>query len=263
MNVERVGEGPPFVLLHGFTGSAEGWRAHLDVFGEHFTSYAVDLIGHGKTESPHVAERYGMERCVEDLLVLFDRLEIEQMALLGYSMGGRSALQLAVAAPERISALVLESASPGIPDAAELAARVKSDEALAQSIERDGLEAFIDYWEGLPLFASQRNLPPDVWQRHRMQRLNNDPVGLANSLRGMGAGAMQPVWERLDALTMPTLLMVGELDEKYVKQGREMAEPMPNASLTVVPKVGHAVHLEAPETFDRIISTWLTKQVGR
>ena len=139
--------------------------------------------------------------------------------------------------------------------------RVKSDEALAKSIERDGLEAFIDYWERLPLFASQRGLPPDVWQRHRAQRLSNNPVGLANSLRGMGAGAMQPVWEHLETFTMPTLLVVGELDEKYVQQGREMAELMPNASLNMVPNVGHAVHLEAPESFDRVVTHWITSQV--
>ena len=260
-NLERVGSGPPLVLLHGFTGSGASWGEHLKDFGEHFTCYAVDLIGHGKTESPMNAQRYRMERCVEDLLVLMDRLGIEQTALLSYSMGGRVALHLAAVAPERISALILESASPGIPDAAERAARVKSDEALAQSIERDGLKTFIDYWESLPLFASQRNLPPDVWQRHRAQRLSNDPVGLANSLRGVGAGAMQPVWEHLDALTMPTMLIVGELDEKYVRQGREMAELMPTARLTVVPNVGHAVHLEAPQTFDRIVTSWLSEQV--
>ena len=261
INVERTGSGAPLVLLHGFTGSASSWGAHLGILGEHFSCYAVDLIGHGQTESPDDPERYCMERCVEDLLVLFDRLEIEQTALLGYSMGGRVALQLAVAAPERINALILESASPGIPDASERTARVKADEALAESIERDGLEAFIDYWERIPLFASQRNVPSDVWQRHRAQRLSNNPLGLANSLRGMGAGAMQPVWAQLDALTMPSLLIVGELDEKYVRQGREMAELMPNTSLTVVPNIGHAVHLEAPETFDRILMNWLTEQV--
>ncbi len=186
INAERVGSGPPLVLLHGFTGSGASWGEHLAVFGQHFTCHAVDLIGHGKTESPSDAGRYRMERCVKDLLALFDRLEIEQTALLGYSMGGRAALHLAAAAPERIRALILESASPGIPQALERAARMKSDEALAQSIEQNGLEAFIDYWESLPLFASQRNLPPDAWQRHRAQRVSNDPVGLGQQPAGHG-----------------------------------------------------------------------------
>ncbi len=258
-NVEQSGSGPPLVLLHGFTGSAANWSEHAGVFAASFTTYAIDLIGHGRSESPPDPDRYRVERCVDDLTVLFDRLGIEATGLLGYSMGGRVALHLALAVPERVRALVLESASPGIDDPVERAARVRSDEALADAIERDGLEAFVDRWENLPLFASQRGLPLDVQRRHRARRLRNNPLGLANSLRGMGAGAMEPVWKRLGTLRMPALLIVGDLDEKYVRLANEMGQSMPNARVIVVPGAGHAVHLEAPELYDRTLSPWLAE----
>ena len=95
---------------------------------------------------------------VQDLTALLDRLGIARAPVVGYSMGGRVALHLALGAPERVAALVLESASPGIADAAQRAARVKSDEALADDIERLGIEAFVDRWEAQPLFASQSRL---------------------------------------------------------------------------------------------------------
>jgi 2-succinyl-6-hydroxy-2,4-cyclohexadiene-1-carboxylate synthase len=262
VNVERAGLGPPLVLLHGFTGSAESWDDHTHVFGEQFTTYAIDLIGHGRTSAPGDPHRYQMRLCVEDLLALFDRLEIERTALLGYSLGGRVALQLTVAAPDRIDALVLESASPGIADPAERAARVNADEALAQFIENQGLEAFVDRWESLPLFASQRRLPTDAQQRHRVQRLKNNPLGLANSLRGMGAGAMDPVWGHLGQLTMPAILIAGEFDAKYVDLASEMQQQMPNARTMIVPDAGHTVHLEAPELFDRTVVSWLAEAMA-
>jgi 2-succinyl-6-hydroxy-2,4-cyclohexadiene-1-carboxylate synthase len=259
LNVEQIGSGPPLVLLHGFTGNAANWAPHLDAFSEHFTVYAIDIIGHGESDAPVDLTHYRMERAVDDLSALLDRLDLTSIALLGYSMGGRVALHLALAVPERVGALALESASPGIADPDERAARVRADEALAASIERDGLAAFIDRWQRLPLFASQQRLPREVQQRQRTVRLANRPTGLANSLRGMGAGAMTPVWDRLETFAAPTLLLAGALDAKYVGQGTAMAQLMPRATRLVLPDVGHTTHLEAPELFDRTVLDWLTR----
>lgn len=261
LNVEQAGSGPPLVLLHGFTGSAVTWEPHIAAFGRRYTVYTIDVIGHGQSDAPLDLEHYRMERAVEDLRALLDRLDLASIVLLGYSMGGRVALHLALALPERIRALVLESASPGIVGPVERAARVRADEALADSIERDGLEAFIDRWQSLPLFASQQRLPSDVWQRQRTTRLANNPTGLANSLRGMGAGAMTPVWDRLETFAAPTLLLAGALDAKYVAQGEAMARLLPAATRLVLPDAGHTTHLEAPHRFDQTVLDWLTRTI--
>ena len=257
LNVEKLGSGPPLVLLHGFTGSSATWTPHLPEFSSAFTTYSVDLIGHGRSDSPSDPERYRMERCVEDLVALFDELGIASTALLGYSLGARVALHLVVAAPERIHTLVLESASPGIADPLERAARYRADVALAELIERDGLVAFVNYWQSQPLFNSEQNLPLETRRRHRAARLANDPRGLANSLRGMGAGTMEPVWDQLHQITIPVELIVGELDQKYVELSALMAQRIPWTSRCIIPDAGHAPHLESPKQFGRAVQTWL------
>jgi 2-succinyl-6-hydroxy-2,4-cyclohexadiene-1-carboxylate synthase len=240
------GAGRPLLLLHGFTGSAATWAEVVARLAPHCHTIAVDLIGHGMADAPADAARYRMERCVADLLALLDALGIAQTDVLGYSMGGRVALQLATAAPARVGALVLESSSPGLADPAERQARIAADEALADSIERDGLAAFVAGWERLPLFASQAALPSDIRARQHAQRMRNNSLGLANSLRGMGAGRQSSLWDRLSQLRTPALLIAGELDQKYCAIAEQMTQALPNARKVVVPNAGHTVHLEQP-----------------
>jgi 2-succinyl-6-hydroxy-2,4-cyclohexadiene-1-carboxylate synthase len=258
LRVEQRGDGQPLLLLHGFMGSGESWTPRSAVFAEHgIRSIAVDLIGHGTSDAPVDPSRYRMERCVEDLLELLDRLELRRVGVLGYSMGGRLALHLASAAPERVSALVLESASPGLADPSERERRIASDEALAAALERDGLATFVDRWEQQPLFASQRSLSTDERARLRAQRMRQRPVGLANSLRGYGTGRQASLWDRLPMLDIPTLVVVGALDEKFNTIGRRMADALPRARLAVVPEAGHTVHLEQPRAFDDLVLGFL------
>lgn len=257
LNVEVTGNGAPLLLLHGFTGSVDTWTPHLSAFGERHRVIAVDLVGHGESDAPHEIDRYGMERCNQDLVAVMERLGIERADVLGYSMGGRVALQLAVAHPERIRSLVLESASSGLSNAEERVQRMQSDEALADAIERDGVEAFVERWERLPLFATQAGLSRDVLEHLRMQRLRNRPIGLANSLRGMGTGAQVSLWERLSELRAPTLLIAGALDAKFSGIAQAMRDRIPVADVVIVPDAGHAVHLERPDAFRRLVLEFL------
>jgi 2-succinyl-6-hydroxy-2,4-cyclohexadiene-1-carboxylate synthase len=252
-----AGAGPAIVLLHGFSGSGASWEPHAAVLGREYRVIAVDLLGHGRTAAPHDPVRYRVEHAVADILALIDALGVDDFALLGYSMGGRLALHLALAARNRARALILESASPGVPDPDERAARVRADEELAEAIERDGIEAFVTRWEALPLFASQTSLPSAVRVRLRAQRLTNSPAGLAGSLRGMGAGVPSALHDRLGELTMPTLLIAGALDDKYRRLAATMHAGMPQAETAIVPDAGHTVHLEQPAAFDDAVHTFL------
>ncbi|HEV2641572.1 MAG TPA: alpha/beta fold hydrolase, partial [Candidatus Elarobacter sp.] len=197
LHVTRSGFGPPLVVLHGFTGSSETWMPLRTALDDRHTIIAVDMPGHGHSSAPDDPARYALSRFSNDLARTLDMLGLERVALLGYSMGGRAALGFALAHPSRIAALVLESTLPGIADSAERAARVAADHDLADSIVRDGIAAFVDRWERLPLWASQATLPEDTRTRLRAQRLANRPDGLANSLRGAGAGANQAATDRL------------------------------------------------------------------
>ncbi len=256
-SVTVSGLGPPLFLLHGFAGDSENWAPHRAGFGAHFRVISIDLLGHGQSDAPADPARYTMEHTVADLQALCDQLLSplpeggrERYGLLGYSMGGRVALHLALAAPDQVGALILESASPGILDPDDRAKRRRGDEELAEYTERKGVAAFTRRWEALPLFASQRKLPLPVRHRQRDQRLHNTPRGIANSLRGLGVGTTPPLHERLAELTMPTLLIVGALDERYREHAVTMAEQLPRARVAVVDDAGHNVHLEQPKRFD-------------
>jgi 2-succinyl-6-hydroxy-2,4-cyclohexadiene-1-carboxylate synthase len=251
------GAGPALFLLHGFTGSAASWTRHVERFAGDFTCVAVDLPGHGRTASPADPARYAMERVVDDLVALCANLGIERAAWLGYSMGGRLALGVGVLAPQVVSALILEGASPGLAEPTERAARVASDDVLAARLERDGLVPFIDFWERIPLFATQERLPAERRAALRQQRLRNNPQGLANSLRGMGQGAQPLLRDRLGEVRVPTLLVAGEEDAKFRALADEMAAAMPNARAEVIPGAGHAAHFEQPAIFEDLVLGFL------
>jgi 2-succinyl-6-hydroxy-2,4-cyclohexadiene-1-carboxylate synthase len=253
LNVERFGEGPPLVMLHGFTGSVGAWQWMPEQLGERFTVYAVDLIGHGESSAPTDPARYCIENAVDDLATLMDLIGIDSAIVLGYSMGGRVALHFALADPERVETLILESAAPGISNPNERAARIASDERLARMIETEGLERFVDQWESIPLFASQRTLPTQLRRKQRDLRLAQSPIGLANSLRGMGAGAMEPVADRIGEIRMPVLYLAGELDQKYCQIGQTMVCQIPNAEYVEISGAGHTIHLERPEEYARCL----------
>jgi len=258
LGVVYQGHGPTLVMLHGFTGSAAGWGSHLEALAASgWQVIALDLPGHGRSDAPGDAQCYTIESCQRYILATLQELGVNrgEAVLLGYSMGGRIALYTAFSGFFR--ALILESASPGLEDQASREQRRFSDEALAASIERDGVQAFIDRWEKLPLFASQNTLSPEARDALRRQRLHNRASGLAQSLRGTGTGVQPSLHVRLPTLRIPVMLIAGELDTKFTAIARSMAQALPQSQLCIVPGAGHAVHLERPEEFDSIVEEFL------
>ncbi len=253
----RQGNGRPLVLFHGFAGSSESWSALAPSLASTNDVICIDLLGHGRSAAPAESERYAMGRVAGDIMRLLDAIGVGPFSLLGYSMGGRQSLFMALRYPGRIERLVLESASPGIETAAGRQERVVSDERLAQKILRFGVPAFVAEWEQLPIFTSQSRLPPEVLDRQRQQRLANSAAGLAGSLRGMGTGSQPDLWPELPTLITPTLLMAGELDQKYAQINRRMASLIPEAQLTIFPECGHNIHLEQPAAYLARLQGWL------
>jgi 2-succinyl-6-hydroxy-2,4-cyclohexadiene-1-carboxylate synthase len=255
--VEIEGEGEPLILLHGFTGSTKSWQRVVPFLRNRHQLIRIDLIGHGLSEAPADHSRYSMHYAIQDLLFVLDYLGLGKIHLLGYSMGGRCALHFAAHYPRRVKTLILESSSPGIENYSEREARIKSDEALAEFIETAGLEAFVNKWTNLDLFASQQLLPEWVRNEVRLQRLQNRPQGLANSLRGMGTGVQQSLWNCLKQIEIPTLLLVGKMDAKFCRLGVSMHELMPNSTLQIISDAGHTIHLERPVQFTHAVNHFL------
>jgi 2-succinyl-6-hydroxy-2,4-cyclohexadiene-1-carboxylate synthase len=232
------------VLLHGFGGTHRAWDrliARLDA--ERYRPLAVDLRGHGAARN---ARPIGFVECTADILAAAP----ERFALCGYSMGGRVAQHVALAAPERVARLVLVSTTAGLDDPAERAARLAADAQLAEQIERESIEEFVERWRSQPLFADE---PPWLSAAARADHRRNDPRALAAALRGLSPGAMEPLWDRLARLTMPATVLAGERDEKYCALAERLVKALPNASVEIVPGAGHSLQLEGVEAIAGVL----------
>jgi len=251
LNYEVIGEGSPVTLLHGFTQSGQSWREVISMMPAGRRWVVPDLRGHGATRVRPGAP-YTMEACTEDLVRLWDSLGIARSHLVGYSMGGRLALHVAATRPERILSLLTIGAHAGLDEEAREGRR-RGDESLAQRIETDGLEAFVNYWSSLPMFESLERRGPSFVAQVRAARMENHVAGLAESLRGMGAGAMRPVWNELGRVKVPCTFVAGQLDHGYAASARRLAESVPDGRVVIVQRAGHTVHQERPEAFSRLL----------
>ncbi|MEX1258356.1 MAG: 2-succinyl-6-hydroxy-2,4-cyclohexadiene-1-carboxylate synthase [Gemmatimonadota bacterium] len=260
LEIGPAGESVPLLLLHGFTGSARAWGAALlGALSAGRQVLAADLPGHGETPALSDPEDDGIEAVAKALAGALDQRGIDRADWVGYSMGGRVALAAAVTAPERVRRLVLESASPGIEEAAAREERREEDEALSTRIERLGMGWFVDYWMGQPIFDSQHRLSMKSLEETRALRLRNRPSGLAAALRGYGLGAQPSYWGALSSLRHPTLVLTGALDEKFTEIGARMAKVLPRGTHRSVENAGHAIHLEDPEGWLAEVTAFLNE----
>jgi 2-succinyl-6-hydroxy-2,4-cyclohexadiene-1-carboxylate synthase len=243
------GQGRPLVLVHGFTQSGQAWGELGDALASGYTTIALDAAGHGRSASIQAGLPDGA-----DLMVEAVRDGGTGPAIwLGYSMGGRFALHVALRHPEAVERLVLVSATGGIDDPAERAERRQGDEALAARAEEEGVEPFVRWWLAQPLFST---LPAGAAAID--SRLGGSAAGLASSLRRAGAGTQEPLWGRLGELTMPVLVVAGELDHKYVDLADRLVTTIgTNARTAVISGAGHACHLEQPARFLEVVGPFL------
>jgi 2-succinyl-6-hydroxy-2,4-cyclohexadiene-1-carboxylate synthase len=243
-----AGPGERLVLVHGFTQTSRCWAPFDVLLAERHRLRLVDAPGHGDA---HYADADLVQAA--QLVVATGSPDGEAATYVGYSMGGRIALRLALDRPEVVRRLVLIGASPGLADPGERAGRAAADERLADRIETIGVDAFLEEWLTQPLFAG---LP--AGRTHRDERRRNTASALAASLRALGTGAQEPLWYRLGGLHMPVLLLAGEDDQKFTAIARRMAARIgPNATVVTVPGAGHTAHLEQPERTAAALLAWL------
>ncbi|HEU5084348.1 MAG TPA: alpha/beta fold hydrolase [Acidimicrobiales bacterium] len=244
LHAEREGSGPPLVLVHGFTQTGRCWGPIADDLATDHTVIRVDAPGHGRSADV-IAGLRGGGRMIAD--------QGGEATYLGYSMGGRYLIHLALANPELVQGLVLVGATAGIDDPAERAARAEADRHTAERIREQGLLTFLQEWVAQPMFAG---IPAE--RQYLLERMENTVDGLESSVVQSGTGSQDPSWDKLHRLDMPVLVLAGQLDEKYVALGRRLQESIgANATFATVPGAGHAAHLEQPEAFLAVLRPWL------
>ncbi len=240
------GRGPvPVLFLHGFTGNAQSFDHLAPLLGDVVTATCVDLPGHRGAGLPTREGASGFIEAVDAIAQTLTKPHV----VVGYSQGARVALVLAARHPALVSRLVLESGSPGLRHRHVRVLRRLDDELRARQAEAHGVEAFIDAWERLPLFAGLRRLPEAEQQALKARRTSHHPRGLAGALRVLGQGVQPDMWGSLQRLRMPVLLLTGALDAKYTHVARRMAHDLPLAWRKTFDGVGHAPHLECPAAY--------------
>lgn len=238
--------GSRLVFVHGFTQGNRSWRPIAEHFARRgYECVVVDLPGHGESGAIRADLRTSASLVGDSCGV---------GTYIGYSLGGRVSLHLALQAPHLVQRLALLGANPGITDEAERARRRAADDQLAQHVLEVGVPAFLDEWVALPLFAGLTLSDAD-----RAERLANTAEGLASSLQFCGAGTQLPLWDRLLELTMPVLTMAGSLDDAYEAIGERIARAVPDGSFATVHGVGHAAHLQSPTQVITRLEGWLER----
>jgi 2-succinyl-6-hydroxy-2,4-cyclohexadiene-1-carboxylate synthase len=241
-------------LLHGFTLTGESWSELVRKMPAGRRWITPDLRGHGSARIAPCT----MDDCAADLVALWDHLGVERSHVVGYSMGGRLALHVAVRLPERTLSLLTIGAHAGL-EAEAREARRQADDVLAERLEREGIESFVAEWEALPMFAGVSRRGPEFTAWLHGLRIKSQAAGLAASLRDMGAGAMEPLWDKVDAIDVPCTFVAGERDDRFVQAARRLADSVPDSRIKIVPDAGHAAHFEEPDATAQILDYHLRR----
>lgn len=246
------------VMLHGFAQTGACLGPVVDSLTDH-TVLRPDLPGHGNAAALSDLDLWGIAAHLAGAI----GPTLDGPAVwFGYSMGGRVALHVALAHPELVSGLVLVGTTAGIPDPTERALRRAADLDRADRLEAIGLDAFLEEWLDQPMFAGLAE-----WARFDVERRRNTVAGLAGSLRHAGTGSMEPLWDRLDRIEVPTLCIVGELDRKFTDEAERLTDSgsggLTDATVEMVVGAGHAPHLERSERVAELIGPFCADLVPR
>jgi 2-succinyl-6-hydroxy-2,4-cyclohexadiene-1-carboxylate synthase len=246
---------PVLLLLHGFMGSGKDWAGIVKRLVDRYYCLTPDLPGHGNSTGFPDSSDYTLKAASRLISELLEELTIDTCSLLGYSMGGRIALDLCLNNSHTCNKLIIESASPGLRTDREREDRYKLDLERARDIESRNFRTFLTDWYAQPLFRSLKKHPdfPKLIER----RLHNDTAELARSLRGSSVGAQPSLWEKLKDTTIPLLVLAGEKDDKYVAIAREMEEINEHIHAQTVKNSGHCIHVESEENFVNEIRRFL------
>jgi 2-succinyl-6-hydroxy-2,4-cyclohexadiene-1-carboxylate synthase len=251
LHVEVRGSGRPLVVLHGFTQTGRLWGAFGEQLEMEFSVVAVDLPGHAGSDAVRADLPAAADLVAEAVRgVLGD----EPCGVLGYSLGARVGLHVALGTELAISHLVFIGVTAGIEDEGLREDRRAADEALADQLESSGeVGPFVDRWLSGPMF----NRLTETGAADRNERLRNSAGGLASSLRLCGTGTQVPSWNRVDSLAPPVLAVAGTDDVRFAGHAMRLAHSAPRGVATLVPGGGHAAHLAQPAQTARLVGHWL------
>ncbi|KAI7754357.1 hypothetical protein M8C21_006045 [Ambrosia artemisiifolia] len=261
------------VFLHGFLGTSEDWIPIMKAMSASSRCIAFDLPGHGGSKmhtnnDMDQGANLSMKVVAGILHKLLLILTTSKVTVVGYSMGARIALYIALRCNYMVKGAVLISGSPGLDNEVKRKVRSVKDDFLACAIISYGLDLFIETWYSGELWRSLRS-HPQFNQIVASRMKHNDVQALAKALSDLSTGRQPSLWDDLKHNKSPLLLIVGDRDEKFKKIGHSMCLKLEEGkddsvkhlhTLVKIPDSGHAVHIENPLHVINSISEFVTRQ---
>ena len=242
--------GYPVVFLHGFLGNQKEWLDIIKSLKNKYRIILFDLPGHGGSvfDVNKIDKKiYEFTNTTNTIVNILKKLNVNKSMLIGYSMGGRLALNLAIKYPSIFSKVFIESASPGLETEQEILKRKANDEKTAKLIKELNFSEFIDNWYNQKVFEGiKKSLK---YEDLKNQRLKNDTNNIALALKGLSVANMPCLWNKLSNLKLPLYFIAGKNDEKYCIIGQRMSQYSQKISFKIVNNCGHNIHFENREEY--------------
>lgn len=249
---------PTLLFIHGFMGSSKDWEELATTLPEQTNVAAITLPGHIDPEGKLVPlpEQLNFDTLSATITESIRHKLPLPIILVGYSLGGRVAMHIAVRHPELLRHLVIISAHPGLTERHERETRYASDINIGKRLETESISKFLSWWYSQEIFSSLAERP-ELLARLLLSRLEQNPKLLAEVLRRLSTGLMEPLWDALPWLSIPVTYIVGELDGKFCKLLAQAHQATPDSILCVIPRSGHMPQLEEPALVASVIGEML------
>ena len=255
---EETGRGYPMIFVHEFAGDYRSWESQVRYFSRRFRCITFNARGYPPSEAPEDVSMYSQARACDDIKAVLDHLGVAEAHVVGLSMGGFATLHFGLNHPALARSLVVAGCGYGAePDERE---RFRTEaEATAQRLETEGAEAFAKTYATGPTRVQLQNKDPRGWQEFVDMLGEHSATGSALTMRGVQK-ERPSLWALEDAmkdLTVPTLIVTGDEDEPCLLPGIFMKRTIPSSGLAIIPKAGHAINLEEPDAFNRMVAEFV------
>ena len=253
---EIHGEGFPLVWSHEFGGNYDSWDQQVNFFSRRYRVITYAARGYPPSDVPEDPAAYSQEQGVEDLRLLLEHLNIEQAHIGGLSMGGNVALNFGLTHPGMAKSLVVAACGSGSDNPEQFR---RDGAAMAEKLLTEGIEAMAQEYGRGPTRVQLMRKDPKGWELFYRGLASHSALGSALTYRGIQM-TRPPVYDladRMAQMQVPTLVMIGDEDDPCVKPAVFMKERIPQCGLSVFPRSGHAINLEEPDLFNRVVQDFL------
>jgi pimeloyl-ACP methyl ester carboxylesterase len=257
---EETGSGTPVIFVHEYAGDFQSWEAQVRHFGQRYRVITFNARGYPPSDVPPDVASYSQDRAADDIRVVLDELGIDRAHVVGLSMGSFATLHLGLRCPGRAISLTLAGCGYGAEPSERDRFRAEAA-AIAASIDAEGMEAFAAKYALGPTRVQLQNKDPRGFDQFRRMLAEHSAIGSRNTQLGVQRErpSLYDLVDQLRAVTIPTLVITGDEDAPCLRPAILLKQTIRTAALAVMTNCGHAINLEDPDEFDRIVGNFLAQ----